>query len=344
MRIGPFSLSNPVVAAPLAGITDQVYRPILKEHGAALLYSEMVSSHGLHYLHPSRFRKKRPDGLHPFDKERELYAHQPEEEPFAVQIFGVNPQFMAEAARIVAGDGADIVDINMGCPAKKVTKGGAGSALMRTPRLAAEIMRAVREAVDCPVTVKIRSGWDGQHVNATEIAHIAEAEGIAAVVVHARTRDQQLSGRADWRVIADVKQSVNIPVIGNGDVRHPPDARRMLEETNCDAVMVGRGILGNPWLIRDIVAYLSTGQVPPPPTVPDRFAMLMRHARATVAFKGEYRGIPTMRKHALWYVKGLPLAAVYKPRLSLFNSLQELEDILEEMKLTLGYRSNETIG
>ncbi|HWQ61273.1 MAG TPA: tRNA dihydrouridine synthase DusB, partial [Negativicutes bacterium] len=263
MRIGAIAVAEPVVAlAPMAGVTDLPFRLLAKEMGCSLLYSEMVSYQGL--LH---------NNCHTLD----MLRIDDRERPLAVQIFGADPAGMAAAARIVAGAGADFIDINMGCPTPKIVRNGEGSALMRRPELAAAIMAAVVDAVTVPVTVKIRKGWDEGSVNAVEIAALAEQAGVAAIAVHGRTREQFYTGSADWDIIRRVKERVSIPVFGNGDVRTPQDAARLLEFSGCDAIMVGRAAQGNPWIFRQIRHYLANGQVPPLPGLAERLDVLARH-------------------------------------------------------------------
>ncbi|MGL5512662.1 MAG: tRNA dihydrouridine synthase DusB, partial [Sporomusa sp.] len=295
MRIGKIELVNPVILAPMAGVTDLPFRLLAKEMGCGLVYSEMVSDKGLIY-----------ENTHT----KKLLAIDEQERPVALQIFGSDPDSMAKAAHIVAAAGADIIDINMGCPTLKIVKNGEGSALMRNPSLAYRIVAAVvKSAGSVPVTIKFRKGWDEQSVNAVEFARLAEQAGAAAVSIHGRTREQFYSGQADWSIIRQVKQAVAIPVIGNGDIRTPQDAKRMLRETGCDGIMIGRGAQGNPWIFRQVTHYLSTGQILPPPTLSERIDMLLRQLAMLVRHKGEYIGIREMRSHAAWYTKGLPSSA-----------------------------------
>ncbi len=309
MKIGSVAVAEPVVVlAPMAGVTDQPFRLLAKEMGCSLVYSEMVSDKGLIYENCHTEALLRID-----DRER----------PVAVQIFGSEPESMAQAARIVVRAGADIVDINMGCPTPKIVKNGEGSALMRSPKLAYAIMASVVAAASVPVTVKIRSGWDEASINAVELAELAERAGVAAIAVHSRTRAQFYAGKADWRVIRAVKDSVGIPVIGNGDIRTPQDARRMLTETGCDGIMIGRGAQGNPWLFRQILHYLTTGSLLPAPGLAERTALLLRHLDMLVACKGEYTAVREMRRHAAWYTKGLRHAAEIRLR---FNQAERRED------------------
>jgi len=258
--------------------------------GCGLVYTEMISDLALLYSN---------------QKTLEMLDIGGEPRPIAVQIFGSRPEEMARAAQLVEQAGATIIDINMGCPAPKIVKNNEGAALMRNPELAGRIVEAVCQAVKIPVTVKMRKGWDENSVNVLEVASIVEAAGARAVTVHGRTRSQMYSGKADWRIIAAVKSRLRIPVIGNGDIWTPQDAKRMLDETGCDAVMIGRGSLGNPWIFRRVVHYLETGELLPEPTAAERIQMAKRHLDLLLAEKGEYIAVREMRKHAAWYVKGL---------------------------------------
>ncbi|HWR43518.1 tRNA dihydrouridine synthase DusB [Sporomusa sp.] len=315
MRIGHIELANPVILAPMAGVTDLPFRLLSKEMGCGLVYSEMVSDKGLIY-----------DNAHT----KKLLAIDERERPVALQIFGSEPDSMAKAARIVAASGANIIDINMGCPTPKIVKNGEGSALMRNPELAYRIIAAVVEAADTvPVTVKFRKGWDENSVNAVHIAKLAEQAGAAAVSVHGRTREQFYSGQADWSIIREVKQAVTIPVTGNGDIRTPQDAKRMLTETGCDGIMIGRGAQGNPWIFRQVAHYLATGEILPLPTLGERIDMLLRQLDMLVDHKGEYIGIREMRSHAAWYTKGLPSSAELRLK---FNQAASREDFIRIME------------
>ncbi len=315
MQIGKLKLANPVILAPMAGVTDLPFRLLAKEMGCGLVYSEMVSDKGLIY-----------DNVHT----KKLLAIDERERPVALQIFGSEPDSMGQAATIVANAGADIIDINMGCPTNKIVRNGEGSALMLSPDLAYRIIAAVVTAAgDVPVTVKFRKGWDDKSVNAVEIAKLAEQAGAAAVSVHGRTREQFYSGQADWNIIREVKQAVGIPVIGNGDVRTPHDAKRLLTETGCDGIMVGRGAQGNPWIFRQIIHYLATGEILLPPGLDERIDMLLRHLDMLVEHKGEYVGIREMRSHAAWYTKGLHKSA--ELRLT-FNQAASKADFIRIME------------
>ena len=319
MRTGKIELVNPIILAPMAGVTDLPFRLLAKEMGCGLVYSEMVSDKGL--IYENKHTKK-------------LLAIDEQERPVALQIFGSDPDSMAKAAHIVAAAGADIIDINMGCPTLKIVKNGEGSALMRNPSLAYRIMAAVvKSAGSVPVTIKFRKGWDEQSVNAVEFARLAEQAGAAAVSVHGRTREQFYSGQADWSIIRQVKQAVAIPVIGNGDIRTPQDAKRILNETGCDGIMIGRGAQGNPWIFRQVTHYLSTGQILPQPTLSERIEMLLRQLAMLVRHKGEYIGIREMRSHAAWYTKGLPSSAELRLKFNQAMSKEDFIRIMEEYRL-----------
>ncbi|WP_371365718.1 tRNA-dihydrouridine synthase B [Sporomusa rhizae] len=321
MQIGKLTLANPVILAPMAGVTDLPFRLLAKEMGCGLVYSEMVSDKGLIY-----------DNVHT----KKLLAIDERERPVALQIFGSDPESMGRAAKIVAAAGADIIDINMGCPTPKIVKNGEGSALMKKPEVAYRIIASVVESASgVPVTVKFRKGWDDKSVNAVEIALIAEKAGAAAVSVHGRTREQFYSGQADWKVIREVKQAVKIPVTGNGDIRTPQDAKRMLTETGCDGIMIGRGAQGNPWIFRQVAHYLATGELLPPPTLSERIDMLLRHLDMLVDHKGEYIGIREMRSHAAWYTKGLPKSAELRLKFNQASSKEDFIRIMETYRIEL---------
>ncbi len=317
MKIGKLVLENPVLLAPMAGVTDQPFRLLVREMGCGLVYSEMVSDMGLVYKN---------------ERTLEMLRIEKKERPVALQIFGSEPAAMAKAAKIVAAVEPESIDINMGCPAQKIVKNGEGSALMRTPELAYRIMAAVVEAVDIPVTVKIRSGWNLENRNAVEMAKLAEQAGIAAIAVHGRTREQFYSGQADWEIIKAVKENVSIPVIGNGDIRSPQDAARMLKETGCDAVMIGRGAQGNPWLFRQVVRYLADGTLLPGPNLDERIDMVLRHLDMLTEYKGEYIAVREMRCHASWYTKGLRRASELRLRFNQAQSKADFAAVMAEFK------------
>lgn len=315
IAIGDVALSGPAVLAPMAGVTDLAYRLLAKEMGCALVYTEMISDKAVIFRNERTF-----DMLRISERER----------PVAVQIFGSDPDSMAEAATIVRDRAhPDIIDINMGCPTQKIVKNGEGAALMRDIPLARDIVAAVVAASGgVPVTVKMRKGWDQEHVNAVELARAVEAAGAMAVAVHGRTRDQFYSGVADQRIIRDVKMAVGIPVIGNGDVRSAEDAARMLAETGCNAVMIGRAALGNPWIFREIAAYLATGEKMAPPSPAERVAMAMRHLDMMIELFGERSAVLQMRKHAAWYVRGVPGAAQARVRINAAKTRAEMAEAL----------------
>jgi len=306
--------NNPLVLAPMAGITDFPFRMICKELGAGVVFSEMVSVEALIREH------KRTRGMLHTD---------PAERPVVFQIFGSKPASMAEAAHIVSQGEVDFIDINMGCPVPKVLKCGAGSALLRNIGLAREIMSAVVKASTVPVTVKIRLGWDSGNIVAADLARAAESVGIAAVTVHGRTKVQGFSGSADWSMIKLVKEAISIPLIGNGDVRSAADVKRMMDETGCDGVMIGRAVRGNPWIFREAKQYLETGRVPLRPDLDERRKVMLRHVNDMVRLLGEDIGVREMRKHLCWYTKGLPGGAEFREKV---NNAPGVEDVKREIE------------
>ncbi len=313
MDIRTILANNPLVLAPMAGITDLPFRMICREMGAGLVFSEMVSVEAM-------IREHR--------RTRSMLHTHPAERPVVFQIFGSKPESMAEAAHIVSQGDVDFIDINMGCPVPKIVKSGAGSALLRDIELAKAILSAVVEASNVPVTVKIRTGWDMKRIVAVDLALIAQDAGVAAVTVHGRTKMQGFSGHADWSMIKAVKDAVSIPVIGNGDVHAAHDAKRMIEETGCEGVMIGRAIQGNPWIFREARSYLQTGVMPPPPSLEERKALMLRHLKDTVSLLGETSGVREMRKHLCWYTKGLRDGAGFRERV---NQLSGLEAVHQEI-------------
>ncbi len=316
LKIGNVELSNPVLLAPMAGVSDLPFRLLCREQGAGLVCMEMVSAKAIAY------RNRNTEKLMEIDER---------EHPVSLQLFGSEPDLMAEIAAQIEERPFDILDINMGCPVPKIVGNGEGSALMKNPKLIEEIVTKVSRAIQKPLTIKIRKGFDDSCVNAVEIAKIAEASGAAAVAVHGRTREQYYSGKADWEIIRQVKEAVSIPVIGNGDVDSPAKAKALLEETGCDGVMVGRAARGNPWIFREITEYLETGRVPERPSKEEIQTMMLRHARMQVELKGDYTGIREMRKHISWYTTGLPGSAKLRGRMNSAESLEEIEELMREL-------------
>ena len=316
LMIGSVELPNPVILAPMAGVSDLPFRLLCSEQGAGLVCMEMVSAKAIAY------RNRNTEKLMETDSR---------EHPVSLQLFGSEPDLMAEIAAQIEDRPFDILDINMGCPVPKIVGNGEGSALMKNPKLIEEIITKVSRAIQKPLTVKFRKGFDDDHVNAVEIAKIAEASGAAAVAVHGRTREQFYSGTADWEIIRQVKEAVSIPVIGNGDVDSPEKAKALLDATGCDGVMIGRAARGNPWLFRRVVEYLENGKILDKPSKEEVKAMMLRHARMQVECKGDYTGIREMRKHISWYTTGLPGSAKLRGRINSVESLAEMEELLQKM-------------
>ena len=315
MKIGNVNLANPYILAPMAGVTDLPFRLLCKEQGAGLLCMEMISAKALQYKNKNT---------------KALLAIHPEEYPVSLQLFGSDPKIMSEMAKMIEDLPFQILDINMGCPVPKVVRNGEGSALMKNPKLVHEIVSAVSKAIEKPVTVKIRKGFDDDNINAVEIAKIIEDAGGAAVAVHGRTREQYYSGKADWDIIRQVKEAVSIPVIGNGDVTSGEMALQMRRETGCDGVMIGRGCQGNPWIFRELLAYEETGSIPERPGTDQIRETMLRHARLQIEFKGDYIGIREMRKHVAWYTKGMQGSAKLRDEINQVESYEELENLLME--------------
>ena len=318
MKIGNVEIKNRIIMAPMAGITNVAFRKIIKEFGAGLVVSEMVSDKALCYGN---------------QKTIDMLQIDENEHPVSIQIFGGDVESMVTAAKFVdENSNCDIIDINMGCPVNKVLKAHAGSFLLQYPELVYDIVKNVVEAVSKPVTVKIRIGYDFDSINCVEIAKLIEKAGASAIAVHGRTRSQMYEGHADWSYIKQVKEAVSIPVIGNGDVKTAQDTMRMLEETGCDAVMVGRAALGNPWVIKQMVSYVEDGILLEEPTADEKIDQCLRHAQRLIPVESEKNAIRQMRGHAPWYIKGLKSASVVKNQLSKVNTYQELEDILEKYR------------
>ncbi|MDR5659107.1 tRNA dihydrouridine synthase DusB [Serpentinicella sp. ANB-PHB4] len=313
MKFGNIEVEGDVFLAPMAGVTDLPFRLMCKKYGCGLVYTEMVSAKGLYYGD-----KKTEHLLHIID----------EEKPVAIQIFGSDPEIMARAAYLLNGRENIILDINMGCPTPKIVKNGDGSALMKNPKKAGEVIRAVVKESVKPVTVKIRKGWDDASVNAVEMAKIIEDSGAQAVAVHGRTREQFYAGNADWDIIKKVKASVNIPVIGNGDVFSAQDGMQILQQTKCDGIMIGRGAQGNPWIFNQINEYIKSGKIIDRPSLEEVVSGAIAHMDLCVQFKGEYLAVREMRKHIAWYLKGFKHAAQVRHRINSLESIQEIKALL----------------
>ena len=317
MKIGNLSIDGFAVLAPMAGVADRAFRETCVRFGASYVVSEMVSSKGL------QFNDKKTGALMTLSGA---------ERPAGIQLFGSEPAVMAEAAKKAMEYAPDVIDINMGCPAPKVSCSGSGSALMKDPPLCGKIVAAVKNAVPVPVTVKMRKGWNSDSVNAVEVARICEAAGADAVTVHGRTREQMYAPSADWDIIRQVKKSVNIPVIGNGDVISAQAAAQLLEQTGCDAVMIGRGALGNPWIFTQINAYLTDScRIVPPPELNERLLVMMKHIALMCEYKGEHRAMNEARKHVGWYLKGMKNAASFRRRAGTLEAWGQLEELVRDI-------------
>ncbi len=314
LKIGSVELANPYILAPMAGVTDLPFRMLCKEMGAGLLCTEMVSAKAISFHNKNTQRlMETADGEH----------------PVSLQLFGSDPDLICEVAQQIEEQPFDILDFNMGCPVPKVVNNGEGSALMKNPPLAEEIVRKTARAIKKPVTVKFRKGFDDDHINAVEFAKRMEAAGAAAIAVHGRTRMQYYGGHADWDIIRQVKEAVKIPVIGNGDVDGPEKAQKMFTETGCDGIMIGRAARGNPWIFQALNAYDKEGLVPEKPQPAEVKRMILRHAALQVQYKGEYTGIREMRKHVAWYTAGYPHSAALRRSVNEINSIAQLEELLE---------------
>ena len=321
LKIGNVELENNLILAPMAGVTDLPFRLLCKEQGAALCCMEMVSAKGIYY------NNKNTESLLTVDER---------ERPVSLQLFGSDPEIMSAMAAKIENRNFDILDINMGCPVPKIVNNGEGSALMKNPVLAGKIIEAIVNAIKKPVTVKIRKGFDEDHVNAVEMAHVAQESGAAAVAVHGRTREQYYAGKADWNVIADVKAAVSIPVIGNGDILDAKDVIAMKEQTGCDGFMIGRGAQGNPWIFHQILHYFETGEIIGKPPMEEMIKTMLRHAKLQIAFKGDYLGIREMRKHAAWYTAGYKGASKLRGSINDVESYEELETLFEHFAKEYG--------
>jgi len=314
LKIGDVTLPNNLILAPMAGVTDLPFRLLCKEQGAGLLCMEMISAKAILYKNKNT---------------QSLLAIDEREKPVSLQLFGSDPDIMAQIAKEIEDRPYDILDINMGCPVPKIVNNGEGSALMKNPKLVGEIIEKVVKATKKPVTVKFRKGFDDDHINAVEIAKIAESSGAAAVAVHGRTREQYYSGKADWDIIRQVKEAVSIPVIGNGDLLTAEDVIAMKEQTNCDGFMIARGAQGNPWIFKQIVHYFETGEHLAKPSLEEVADMILRHGKMMIDFKGEYTGVREMRKHAAWYTAGYHNSSKLRVKFNAVESYEDMQELLD---------------
>lgn len=317
LQIGNVTLENNLILAPMAGVSDLPFRLLCREQGAGLVCMEMVSAKAILYKNRNT---------------EELLTIDPKEHPVSLQLFGSDPDIISEIAKQIEERPFDILDLNMGCPVPKVVNNGDGSALMKNPRLAGEIIEKTARAIKKPLTVKIRKGFDDAHVNAVELAHIAQESGAAAVAVHGRTREQYYAGHADWDIIRQVKEAVSIPVIGNGDIRTPEDVAAMAEQTGCDGYMIARGAEGNPWIFRQILHYFETGEHLARPDFSEVTEMLLRHAKMQIDCKGDYTGIHEIRKHAAWYTAGYRNSSKLRGRINEVENYEQLEALFREVE------------
>jgi nifR3 family TIM-barrel protein len=316
LKIGNVTLENRVILAPMAGVTDLPFRLLCREMGAGLVCMEMVSAKAIYYNNKNT---------------EELLEVHPGEMPASLQLFGSDPDIVAQMAARIEERPYAFIDFNMGCPVSKVVNNGEGSALMKNPKLVEELLTKLVKAVQKPVTVKIRKGFDDEHVNAVEIAKIAENCGVAAIAVHGRTRMQYYSGKADWDIIRRVKEAVSVPVIGNGDVTGPESAKALMEQTGCDGVMIGRAAQGNPWIFRETTTYLDNGILLPRPTHQEKKEIVLRHAALQEQYKGEYTAVREMRKHLAWYTVGMPHSARFRGMINTLETMEELRSAVDEI-------------
>ena len=319
MKIGSIQLTNPSILAPLAGITDLPFRLLVKEAGCGLVCSEMISSNGL---------------VHRSPKTLNMLSSQPEEKPLSIQIFGADPSIMAEAARMVESSGADILDVNFGCSVKKIVKTGSGVALMREPKVTEKLLTTIRKAIKIPLTIKIRSGWEASGNQAIAIARIAESSGVDAVVVHPRTATQGFRGKADWAVIAAVKKSISIPVVGNGDIAVVEDALKMHTTTGCDGIMIGRAAIGNPWIFSQYLA-IKGGKTIPEIDPDGRFAMMIRFLKTSINYHGEQQACRMMRSRLGWFVKGMHMSSKFREAIKHISSEEEAMELIRTYRKVL---------